>query len=302
MIELEEKIIDGNKVKKAVLEQLGSEISILNSNTGKSPGLAVILVGNNPASKAYVGMKKKACDQIGIKSFEYLMNPEEGQLSLEKLIDSLNKNADVHGILLQLPLPKGFDEQRMLSLISPEKDVDGFHPVNVGRLLLGLPTFNSCTPYGICELLERYDIDPTGKHVVIVGRSNIVGKPLAAMLMQKGPFRNATVTVCHSRSEDIETICRSADILVAAVGIPYYIKENMVSENTIVIDVGINRVDAPELEKGYKLVGDVDYINVFDTVKAITPVPGGVGPLTIAMLMKNTLQAFRTLETNSNEN
>ena len=296
MIEIEEKIIDGNKVKKLVLEQLTLEIASLKSKTKHVPGLAVVLVGDNPASKAYIGMKKKACQQIGVQSFEYLMDLGEGQVALEQLIQSLNKDEKVHGILLQLPLPKGFDESKMLSLISPDKDVDGFHPVNVGKLLLGLPTFHSCTPYGICELLERYQIDPTGKHVVIVGRSNIVGKPLSAMLMQKGSFRNATVTVCHSRSENIEAICRSADILVAAVGIPYYIKEDMVSEDTIIIDVGINRVDDLGLEKGYKLVGDVDYENVFHKARAITPVPGGVGPLTIAMLMKNTVQAFKLQE------
>lgn len=294
MIAIKEKLIDGQVVKKQVLSNLEKEIKLLKNGIGKVPGLAVILVGDNAASKAYVGMKKKACEQIGIQSFEYLISPDAGQAALEDTIVKLNKDDCIHGILLQLPLPKNYDEQKLLSLISPEKDVDGFHPVNVGKLLLGLPTFNSCTPYGICELLEFYQIDPTGKHVVIVGRSNIVGKPLAAMLIQKASFRNATVTVCHSRSENIEDICRSADILVAAVGIPHYIKESMVNENTIVIDVGINRVDDSDSKKGYKLVGDVDFENVYSKVKAITPVPGGVGPLTIAMLMKNTLQSFKS--------
>ena len=298
---METKLLDGVSLKKKILEKLTGQITDLKTKTSKQPGLAVILVGNNPASQAYVGMKKKACEQIGIQSFEYKLTGEEGQEKLEELIQSLNNDPAVNGILLQLPLPKGYDDQAMLELIAPEKDVDGFHPVNVGKLLLGLPTFRSCTPYGVCELLNEYNIETEGKHVVIIGRSNIVGKPLAAMLVQKAKPGNATVTICHSRSKNLEEITRQADILVAAIGMPYFVKENMVKDGAVVIDVGINRVDAPETERGYKLVGDVAYDEVETKTSAITPVPGGVGPLTIAMLMTNTIQAFE-IQNNLNNN
>ena len=287
------KILDGVKLKKKILSQLTEEISALQNQVGKKPGLAVILVGDNPASHAYVSMKKKACEQIGIESLDYRLTGKEGQDKLIQLMNELNNNVAVNGILMQLPLPEGYDEQKMLELIAPEKDVDGFHPINVGKLLLGLPTYRSCTPYGVCELFKEYEIETEGKHIVIIGRSNIVGKPLAAMMVQKTKPGNATVTVCHSRSKNIVDITKQADILVAAIGRPHFVKENMIKEGAVVIDVGINRVDAPETDKGYKLVGDVDYDAVEKKASAITPVPGGVGPLTIAMLMKNTLQAFK---------
>ncbi len=287
------KLLDGTIVKKEILNSLTKECSKLSQQYGVCPGLAVILVGNNPASKAYVGMKKKACESIGIKSFEYVLDAAISEDELIDCIESLNQDSQIHGILLQLPLPGHIDSDKMLQLISPAKDVDGFHPQNVGKLLVGLPTYKSCTPYGVIKLLEYYHIDPTGKHIVIIGRSNIVGKPLAAMLMQNDKIANATVTVCHSRSRNLSTLTSQADILIAAIGKPYFVTENMVKEDAIVIDVGINRVDDSSSSKGYKLVGDVDYDTVKKKVSAITPVPGGVGPLTIAMLMTNTLQSYK---------
>ncbi|MBI59698.1 bifunctional methylenetetrahydrofolate dehydrogenase/methenyltetrahydrofolate cyclohydrolase FolD [bacterium] len=287
------KILDGTIVKKEILNSLTKECSELSQQYGINPGLAVILVGNNPASKAYVGMKKKACESIGIKSFEYVLDAAISEDELIECIESLNQDSQINGILLQLPLPDHIDSDKMLQLINPAKDVDGFHPQNVGKLLVGLPTYKSCTPYGVIKLLEYYHIDPTGKHIVIIGRSNIVGKPLAVMLMQNDKIANATVTVCHSRSRNLSDLTSQADILIAAIGKPYFVTENMVKEDAIVIDVGINRIDDSSSSKGYKLVGDVDYHTVKKKVSAITPVPGGVGPLTIAMLMTNTLQSYK---------
>ena len=282
-------IIDGKSVSESILSELTKAVSSLNG----SPGLAVILVGDNPASKAYIGMKKKACERLGIKSFEFLLPAESSEADLVQLIESLNDRDEVDGILLQMPLPKGFNEQKMLELIDPSKDVDGFHPINVGKLLIGLDAFKSCTPYGVFELMKRYDIDANGKHVVIIGRSNIVGKPMAAILVQNEVGANATVTVCHSRTKDLASITKQADILIAAIGKPHFVTEDMVKDGAVVIDVGINRVDDASIEKGYKLVGDVDFDAVKGKSSAITPVPGGVGPLTIAMLMTNTVTAFK---------
>jgi len=287
------KIINGRDVSKSILAELKAEISGFKS----SPGLAVILVGDNPASKAYIGMKKKACEDLGVKSFEFILPAEATESELKDLLESLNQRNEVNGILLQMPLPKHLDEQKMLELIHPSKDVDGFHPVNVGKLLIGLDSFKSCTPYGVVELLKRYEIETSGKHVVILGRSNIVGKPMAAMLVQNCEGGNATVTICHSRTANLKQITNSADILIAAIGKPEFVSKDMVKDDAVVIDVGINRVDDQSSEKGYKLVGDVDYESVKDKTSAITPVPGGVGPLTIAMLMTNTVKAY--LQTNS---
>lgn len=286
------EILDGKKVSESTLTHIQEKIPALIKKIGRKPGLAVILVGDNPASQVYVNHKKKACAKIGIDSFETRLTAEDGEEKLIYVIKELNENPNIDGILLQLPLPKGFNEDKMLSLISPQKDVDGFHPENVGRLLQGLPTFKSCTPYGVCEILKFYNIDPEGQHVVIVGRSNIVGKPLAAMLVQKESGANATVTICHSRSKNLSDITRQADILIAAIGIPEFIKEDMVKDGAVVIDVGINRIEDSSHPKGSRLVGDVDFNTVKLKSKAITPVPGGVGPMTIAMLMKNTLFSF----------
>jgi methylenetetrahydrofolate dehydrogenase (NADP+) / methenyltetrahydrofolate cyclohydrolase len=289
------QVLSGKEVKESVLNTLALEIAELKVETGRVPGLAVVLVGEDPASQFYVSSKKRACEQIGIKSLEYKLDAAVGHQYLADLIQKLNNNDEVNGILLQLPLPKGhdYDEDALLELISPDKDVDGFHPHNVGKLLLGLPTYISCTPYGCIKILEHYNISPEGKHVVIVGRSNIVGKPLAALMMQKAPYGNATVTVCHSRSKNLSEITKQADILVAAIGQPEFIKGDMMKEGAVVIDVGINRVDDPSTEKGYRIVGDVDYDKAAEKASAITPVPGGVGLMTIAMLMTNTVHAFK---------
>jgi len=283
------QILDGRVVAQAVRDRLKKEIE----QESLHPGLAVILVGDNPASKAYIRMKEKACAEIGIQSFEHFLSASDGPARLIQVLDEVNADDRVHGILLQLPLPDGFDDDDMLARIRPEKDVDGFHPVNLGKLLAGLPTMKSCTPFGVCELLNYYEIPTEGANVVIVGRSNIVGKPLAAMLMQRRDGANATVTVCHSRTKNLSHHTRQADILIAAIGQAEMIKADMVKEGAVVIDVGMNRVDDASVPKGYKLVGDVDFEDVKPKVSAITPVPGGIGPMTISMLMHNTVVACR---------
>ncbi len=284
-------IMDGRKVSSERLLELGYEVALLTSQFGRAPGLAVVLVGDHGPSEAYVGMKKKACESIGIASFDYRLRADQDEADLVSCLDALNADPRVDGILLQLPLPNGFDEDKMVQRISPDKDVDGFHPMNVGKLLLGLETFVSCTPYGVCVLLEAYNIPVEGKHVVIVGRSNIVGKPLAALLLQKQKIGNATVTVCHSKSENLADITQSADILIAAMGVPRFIKADMVKPGAVVIDVGTSREVLPDGRK--ILIGDVDYDAVAPIASAITPVPGGVGPMTIAMLMSNTVTSFK---------
>ncbi|MEB2680888.1 bifunctional methylenetetrahydrofolate dehydrogenase/methenyltetrahydrofolate cyclohydrolase FolD [Chlamydia suis] len=257
-----------------------------------APGLAVVLVGNNPASEIYVSMKVKRATDLGMVSRSY-RKPSDATLSdILALIHQLNCDEDIHGILVQLPLPKHLDTQAILSSISPDKDVDGLHPTNVGKLLLGeTDGFVPCTPAGIVELLKYYEISLYGKHVVILGRSNIVGKPLAALLMQKHADTNASVTVLHSQSEHLSDITRTADILVSAIGVPLFVTREMISEKTIVIDVGTSRIPAAN-PKGYSLAGDVDFNNVVPVCRAITPVPGGVGPMTVALLMRNTWESF----------
>jgi len=288
-------IISGKDIAEEIRVELKDKVAELQSN-GVIPGLAVVLVGEDPASQVYVRMKGKACEELGIYSETMRYPADLPERTLLQVIDELNENSKIHGILVQLPLPNHINETRVLERIRPEKDVDGFHPVNVGRMLIGDPGFLPCTPHGIQELLIRSGNDPGGKHVVVVGRSNIVGKPVAAILMQKKNGANATVTVCHSRTRDLPGMCRQADILVAAMGVPEFIKEDMVKEGTVVIDVGVNRVDDPSAKRGYRLVGDVDFERVKEKASAITPVPGGVGPMTIVMLMKNTiLSAERTL-------
>jgi len=264
---------------------------------GVTPGLAVVLVGEDPASQVYVRMKGKACEELGLYSETIRLPAEYAEDALLKIIDDLNANPKIHGILVQLPLPEHIDETKILNRINPGKDVDGFHPVNVGRMLIGDPGFLPCTPHGVQELLVRSGNSPEGKHVVVVGRSNIVGKPVAAILMQKKKGANATVTVCHSRTKDLPSVTRQGDIVVAAMGVPGFVKADMVKEGAVVIDVGVNRVDDPSAKKGYRLMGDVDFEAVKEKASAITPVPGGVGPMTIVMLMKNTvISAERTVE------
>lgn len=272
-------IIDGKALAKKVKESVKKEAEGL----ARKPGLAVIIVGNNPASRVYVTSKEKDCAECGFLSEEFALPEETRQEELISLIKTLNSRDDIDGILCQLPLPDGIDEEAVLMAISPEKDVDGFHPMNMGALLVGKEGFLPCTPYGIMEMLAEYGIDPKGKRCVVVGRSNIVGKPMALLLLQK----HGTVTICHSRTQNLAEICREADILVAAVGKNHMITKDMVKPGAVVIDVAMNRNEAG------KLCGDVDYADVEKIASAITPVPGGVGPMTRAMLMKNTLLAAR---------
>ena len=287
-------IIDGKKVAEAVKSDLRERIRLL-AEKKIIPNLTVILVGEDPASRVYVSMKEKACDQLGLLSETIRLPDSVTQEALLNAIQELNRDASVHGILVQMPLPGHIDSRRVIETIDPKKDVDGFHPVNVGKLVAGTPSFVPCTPAGILELLTHYGYVPDGKHVVIVGRSNIVGKPLANLLIQKSATGNATVTVCHTHTKDLAVYTRQADILVAAAGRPKTITGEMVREGVVVIDVGMNRVDDPSAKRGYRLAGDVDFEPVSRKAAAITPVPGGVGPMTIVMLMKNTVQAAENL-------
>lgn len=276
------EIIDGKKLAKTTRENLKVEVEELKVN-GINPKLAVIMVGNNSASQIYVRNKSRACDEVGIEFEEYLLPTTTEQNELLNLIDKLNNQEDINGILLQSPIPDGLDINEAFRKISPEKDVDGFHPVNVGKLVLGQDTFVSCTPYGIMRMFEAYNIDLEGKNAVVIGRSNIVGKPMSHCLLNK----NATVTICHSKTKNLAEITKRADILVAAIGKAEFVKADMVKEGVVVIDVGINRT-----EEG-KLKGDVDFENVSKKASYITPVPGGVGPMTIAMLMNNVVKAAK---------
>lgn len=277
------KIIDGKSVSAAVKAKVASEASQIKEKLGIDIGLAVVIVGNDPASRIYVNNKKKACELCGFKSFEFAMPEETTQDQLLELIDKLNGDKNVNGILVQLPLPKHLDEKSVINRISPEKDVDAFHPVNVGKIMIGDYSFLPCTPAGVMELIASTGTDISGKECVVVGRSNIVGKPMAMLLLHK----HGTVSICHSRTKDLAEVCRRADILVAAVGKARLITEDMVKDGAVVIDVGMNR-----MENG-KLCGDVDFDGVSKKTSFITPVPGGVGPMTIAMLMKNTLTAAK---------
>lgn len=286
------KIIDGKAVAAEIREELRAEIDELKAR-GVQPGLAVVLVGEDPASQVYVRNKQKACEELGMASFGHFLPADTLDAHLLELVASLNADPKVHGILVQLPLPKQIDERAVVNAISPAKDVDGLHPANVGRLLIGEDTLVSCTPQGCQELLMRSGYDPSGKHVVIVGRSNLVGKPLAAILMQKARGANATVTICHSGTRDIASITRQADILVTAMGNPGFVKADMVRDGVVVIDVGTTRVEDATKKSGFRLAGDVEFEGVSAKAEAITPVPGGVGPMTITMLLKNTVKATR---------
>lgn len=272
-------VLDGKALAAKCKEEVKKEAASL----ARTPGLAVIIVGNNPASRVYVNSKRKDCEECGFLSEEYALPEETTQEELIALIQQLNERADIDGILCQLPLPQGIDEEAVLMAISPDKDVDGFHPMNMGALLVGKEGFLPCTPYGIMEILDEYGIDPKGKQCVVIGRSNIVGKPMALLLLQ----RHGTVTICHSRTKNLAEVCRSADILVAAVGKVNIVTADMVKPGAVVIDVAMNRNEAG------KLCGDVDYAGAKEVASAITPVPGGVGPMTRAMLMENLLTAAR---------
>lgn len=283
-------LIDGKKVAEEIKAELRGRIEWLQRRS-VTPNLTVILVGDDPASQVYVSMKKKACEDLGLFSETIRLPVQTSQDELIARIEQLNQDAAVHGILVQMPLPPHMDANRIIETIHPQKDVDGFHPINVGRLVAGRPSFIPCTPAGIIELLRRYGYQTDGKHVVIVGRSNIVGKPLANLLIQKSATGNATVTVCHTRTRSLVDFTRQADILIAAAGRARIITGEMVKEGAVVIDVGVNRVADSTKKRGYRLEGDVDFASVSEKAAAITPVPGGVGPMTIVMLMKNTIQA-----------
>jgi len=287
------KIIDGVAVAKAVRADVAREVATL-ATQGIVPGLTVVLVGHDPASTVYVSSKEKRSKELGMKGETIRLPATAAQSELEALIDRLNADPTVHGILVQMPLPKHMDSTTVIRRIVPHKDVDGFHPVNVGKLLIGeTDGFAPCTPAGVQELLVRYGVDTKGKEAVIVGRSNIVGKPMAALLVQDGVGGNCTVTICHSRTHDLASHTRRADILIAAIGKPEVITGEMIRPGAVVVDVGINRVPDAAAEKGYRIVGDVHFESARQVASMITPVPGGVGPMTIAMLLKNTVRAAR---------
>ncbi len=289
-------LIDGKKISKDIRQEITDRVNKLKEEGKKVPGLVTIIVGENPASQSYVKMKNKACTKLGMFSKNETLPADISEVELLNIVKSYNENPDIHGILVQLPLPTHISEDKVIETISPAKDVDGFHPVSTGNLVIGKDTFLSCTPFGIWELLKRYKIETKGKHVVVVGRSNIVGKPIANIMLQKQEGANSIVTVCHSAAPDLSYFTKQADILVAAIGRPEMITADMVKDGVVVIDVGINRVDDPAKEKGYKIVGDVDFENVAPKSSYITPVPGGVGPMTITMLLYNTLKAYTKIE------
>lgn len=285
------KILDGKNTSALIRNEIKKIIDREYKPRNFQPGLVAILVGNNPASKIYVSSKVKACGEVGIYSKVIELEEATSQNDLIDIIKQLNINPKFHGILVQQPLPKHINTEVVNETIEPSKDVDGFHPVNMGKLLLGEPCLKPCTPLGIIELLKHYQIDLSGKNVVVIGRSNIVGKPLAAMLVQKNKFTNATVTICHSATKDISFFTKNADVVIAAIGKPEFLKAEMIKDDAVVIDVGINRVEDLNSQKGYRIVGDVKFNEVCEKASYITPVPGGIGPMTIAMLLKNTLIA-----------
>ncbi|UCH88411.1 MAG: bifunctional methylenetetrahydrofolate dehydrogenase/methenyltetrahydrofolate cyclohydrolase FolD [Thermoplasmata archaeon] len=290
------EIISGKEIAESIRAELKDEIAKLKAEKNLTPGLGVILVGEDPASQVYVGQKSKGCEEVGIFEETIRMPEDTSEQTLLDKINELNNDPKFHGILVQLPLPKHIDEKKVINTISPEKDVDGFHPVNVGKLMIGEKAFLPCTPHGVQQMLIRSGNDPAGKHVVVVGRSNIVGKPMTNILLQKKDGANATVTICHTGTPDISKFTKEADIVIAAAGRPNTITADMVKDGVVVIDVGVNRVDAPETKRGFRLVGDVDFEAVKEKAKAISPVPGGVGPMTVTMLLVNTTEsAKRTL-------
>lgn len=284
-------IIDGKETAMEIKQEIAKEVKRMMAAGKKQPHLAAILVGHDGGSETYVANKVKACDECGFKSTLIRFEDDITEYELLQAIDKLNHNDDVDGFIVQLPLPRHIDEQKVIEAIDYKKDVDGFHPINVGRMSIGLPCFRSATPQGILALLERYGIETSGKHCVVLGRSNIVGKPVAQMLLQKDNPGNCTVTVCHSATEDLPRQCRRADILIAAIGQPHFVKADMVKKGAVVIDVGTTRLPSTKTKSGFKLYGDVDFDEVAPLCSFITPVPGGVGPMTICALMKNTLLA-----------
>ena len=287
------RVLDGTAIAQAIRIEVAAQVAKLSAH-GQKPGLAAVLVGEDPASAVYVRSKGKACEEAGMHSVTLRLPATTTEAELLETVDRLNADQQIHGILVQLPLPRHINSERVLRRIDPTKDVDGFHPVNVGKLVVGDRTaFRPATPYGVQQMLIRSGIETRGAHAVIVGRSNIVGRPMANLLIQQGPGGDATVTVCHSKTRDLPAVTRSADILIAAIGKAEFVTAEMVRPGAVVIDVGINRVDDASRPRGYRLVGDVAYGPVSQVASAITPVPGGVGPMTIAMLLQNTLQAMQ---------
>ncbi len=284
-------LLDGKATADKIKAEIAQLVKQRIAEGKKQPHLAAILVGDDGASQTYVGHKEKACDQVGFKSTLVTLDKDVTEEGLLSVINDINSNDDIDGLIVQLPLPKHIDENKIIECISPDKDVDGFHPLNFGKMVLGLPTFLPATPFGILKLIEEYNLDTKGKHCVILGRSNIVGRPMANLMSRKDKYADCTVTMCHSRTQNIEQYTKAADIIIAAIGIPEFLKENMVKEGAVVIDVGITRIKSETSKSGYKLVGDVDFENVAPKCSYITPVPGGVGPMTIISLLLNTLDA-----------
>lgn len=285
------QLIDGKAISAQMKKEIAEEVAKIKTAGGKTPHLAAVLVGHDGGSETYVASKVRTCEEVGFKSSLIRFEDNVSEEELLACVDKLNKDSDVDGFIVQLPLPKHISEQKVIEAIDYRKDVDGFHPINVGRMSIGLPCFVSATPAGILELLKRYDIPTQGKHCVVLGRSNIVGKPVANLMMQKGYPGDATVTVCHSRTPNIKEVCQSADIIIAALGVPEFLKGDMVKDGVVVIDVGTTRVPSAETKSGFKLKGDVAFDEVAAKASFITPVPGGVGPMTIISLMRNTLLA-----------
>lgn len=288
------KIIDGKNLATTIKQEIKLEVDSLRKEGKKIPHLAAVLVGDNPASKSYVRNKVRSCEEVG---FESTLIRKDAQITEEELLDivkDLNENENIDGFIVQLPLPEHIDEIKVTLAIDPEKDVDGFHPVNFGKMAQGLPCFLPATPYGILQMLERYHIETSGKHCVVIGRSNIVGTPMSILLSRKASPGNCTVTLTHSRTKDLAAEVRRADIIIAAIGIPNFVTSDMVKEGAVIIDVGINRVEDSSRKSGYRLVGDVDFDDVAEKCSYITPVPGGVGPMTVTSLMMNTLQAVKS--------
>ena len=286
-------LLDGKKTSQELKEEISAEVAAMRQQGQKVPHLAAVIVGNDGASLTYVSSKVRSCEQVGFESTLVRLPEDTTQEDLLKEVAALNANEAIDGYIVQLPLPGHLDEEEVLLAIDPKKDVDGFHPTNFGRMALELESFIPATPFGIMQLLERYKVDTSGKHAVVIGRSHIVGRPISILLSQKGDFANATVTVAHSRTKDLKALLNQADIIVSALGVPNFVKADMVKPGAVVIDVGITRVEDASRPKGYRIVGDVDFEQVAEKASYITPVPGGVGPMTIAMLLKNTLLARR---------
>ncbi|MBD3723689.1 MAG: bifunctional 5,10-methylene-tetrahydrofolate dehydrogenase/5,10-methylene-tetrahydrofolate cyclohydrolase [Flavobacteriaceae bacterium] len=284
-------LLDGKKVSEDIKNEIAAEVAKMKEKGEKVPHLAAVIVGNDGASLTYVGSKVKACERVGFESTLIKMPSTTTEIELLKKIKELNENDDIDGFIVQLPLPKQIDTQKILMAIDPSKDVDGFHPENFGKMALDMSTFIPATPFGILELLERYNVETNGKHTVVIGRSHIVGRPMSILMGRKGFPGNSTVTLTHSHTKNINQITTQADIIITALGVPNYLKAEMVKDDVVIIDVGITRVADETSEKGYKITGDVDFENVLKKASYITPVPGGVGPMTIAMLLKNTLLA-----------